>query len=92
MERKKYCTGFYSMQLLLSNVEGIEIEDIIIKEVGTRKYKNVLFSFPGHKGREVAAIINKCKDNVNKVQIDNFKKLKAKRKKLLDEYYKRKCN
>ena len=45
MERKKYCTGFYSMQLLLSNVEGIEIEDIIIKEVGTRKYKNVLFSF-----------------------------------------------
>ena len=92
MERKTYCTGFYSMQLLLSNVEGIEIEDIIIKEVETRKYKNVLFSFPGHKGREVAAIINKCKDNVNKVQIDNFEKLKAKRKKLLDEYYKRKCN
>ena len=75
MERKKYCTRIYSMQLLLSNVEGIEIEDIIIKEVGTRKYKNVLFSFPGHK-----------------VQIDNFEKLKAKRKKLLDEYYKRKCN
>lgn len=27
------------------------------------------------------------KDDVNKVQIDNFEKLKAKRKKLLDEYY-----
>ena len=36
MERKKYCTGFYSMQLLLSNVEGIEIEDIIIKEMCIR--------------------------------------------------------
>lgn len=86
--RKRYITSNYKLQVLLSEVEGIEIVDIVERNWNEKTYKDFVFEFPANKGSEVHNIKEILTSGGYKV-IDNFNDLKNKRKELLDKYFDR---
>lgn len=87
--KKRYVTANYKLQLLLSEVEGIEIVDIVEKVWKEKTYKDFVFEFPGDKGYEVHNIKETLNSGGYKV-IDNFNDLKNKRKELINSYWRKK--
>lgn len=87
--KKRYITSNYKLQLLLSEVEGIEIVDIVERVWKEKTYKDFVFEFPSNKGSEVHYIKEILTSGGYKV-IDNFNELKDKRKELINNYYRKK--
>ena len=87
--KKRYITANYKLQVLLSEVEGIEIVDIVEKVWNGKTYKDFVFEFPGDKGSEVHYIKETLTIGGYKV-IDNFEELKNKRKELINSYWRKK--
>lgn len=87
--RKRYVTANYKLQVLLSEVEDIEIVDIVERVWNGKTYKDFVFEFPANKGSEVHYIKEELTSGGYKV-IDNFEELKNKRKELINNYYRKK--
>ncbi len=87
--KKRYVTANYKLQLLLSEVEGIEIVDIVERVWNEKTYKDFVFEFPSERGSEVHNIKEELTSGGYKV-IDNFNELKDKRKELINSYYRKK--
>lgn len=88
---KRFITGNYVLQLLLSGIEDMEIIYTNKKEWNGKNYLEVTFEFADEKGKEVHEIIKNFRKEKN-LAIENFDKLKVKRKELLDRYFKgKKC-
>lgn len=87
--RKRYVTANYKLQVLLSEVEDIEIVDIVERVWNGKTYKDFVFEFPANKGSEVHYIKEELANGGYKV-IDNFNDLKDKRKELINNYYRKK--
>lgn len=87
--KKRYVTANYKLQLLLSEVEGIEIVDIVERGWNGKTYKDFVFEFPSNKGSEVHYIKENLINGGYKV-IDNFEELKNKRKELINSYWRKK--